>query len=189
MKRELIILGHPDKESFCNEIAETYLKGAKSAGKQVDLLKINEIGFKENLEFGYRKRTDLEPNMLKARDLIEKADHIVWVFPVWWTTLPAQMKGFLDRLFLPGWAFKRENTIPEKLLKGKTSKLLVTMDSPILYYKLYMKEPVKHSFARGTLGFCGIKNQSIKYFTPIKTSTAEQRELWLKQVYKIGALV
>ncbi|MGL1936269.1 MAG: hypothetical protein OCD01_14660 [Fibrobacterales bacterium] len=65
---------------------------------------------------------------------------------------------------------------------GKTSELFVTMDSPVWYYKLFTKEPVKYSFARGTLGYCGIKNKRITYFSPIKDSTQSKREQWLDNV-------
>ena len=187
MKKELVILGHPDDESFCADLANSYYEGAISAGKEVDLLKLSELDFKENLEHGYRKRTDLEPDLSQARDLIDKADHIVWVFPIWWSTMPARMKGFIDRLFLPGWAFGRGGGIPEKLLKGKTSQLIVSMDSPIWYYKFFLKEPIKYSFVKGTLSFCGIKNTSINYFTPIKTSSKEKRSIWIQKTFKIGA--
>ncbi|MGL1902439.1 MAG: NAD(P)H-dependent oxidoreductase [Fibrobacterales bacterium] len=186
MAKELIILGHPNAQSYCNEIAETYYKTAVSAGRDIAMVKLYELTFSPNLSDGYHKRTELEPDLLRCQKLIEEAEHIVWVFPIWWATIPALLKGFVDRLFLPGWAFKSGKSFPEKLLKGKTSQLMVTMDSPVWYYKLFTKQPVKYSFARGTLGFCGIKNKSITYFAPIKQSTPKKREAWLKKVEKMA---
>jgi len=73
---------------------------------QNKILIINELDFNPNLQFGYRKRTELEPDLLKAQELIKWADHLVWIYPVWWGSIPAIMKGFIDRVFLPGFAFQ-----------------------------------------------------------------------------------
>ena len=156
--KELIILGHPDHESFCNQVAETYYTTAKKAGKDIQMIKLSDLDFSENLKYGYRQKLPLESDLKMAQNLISEADHIVWVFPIWWANIPAKMKGFIDRIFLPGWAFKNGSKLPVKLLKGKTSKLFITMDSPKWYYKYFLKEPIKYSFVKGTLNFCGIKN-------------------------------
>ncbi len=79
--------------------------------------------FNPNLQFGYQKRIELEPDLLGAWEKIKWADHLVWIHPVWWGGLPAITKGFIDRVFLPGFAFKyRENSVWwDRLLKGKTA--------------------------------------------------------------------
>ncbi len=64
-----------------------------------------DLNFNPNLEFGYRQRTKLEPDLIDAIEKIKKADHIVWVFPMWWYGYPALLKGFIDRTFLPGITF------------------------------------------------------------------------------------
>ncbi|PVU85592.1 hypothetical protein BB559_006929 [Furculomyces boomerangus] len=93
--------------------------------------------FNPNLMYGYRKRTEFEPDLLEAWDNIKWAHHIVWIYPTWWGSLPALTKGFVDRLFLPGFVFKHIETSPhpEKLLEGKTSEIISTMDTPAWYYK------------------------------------------------------
>ena len=112
MKKILIINGHPDKESFSFGLSEAYKKGAEKSNAEIKEINIRELTFNPNLEFGYRKRTELEPDLLDAQDKIKWADHIVWVYPVWWSSVPAIMKGFLERILLPGFAFKkRENSL------------------------------------------------------------------------------
>jgi putative NADPH-quinone reductase len=134
MKQEktLIINGHPDKESFNFGLAEAYKKGAKASNIQADIIHLRDLDFNPNLQFGYRKRTELEPDLLRAIDQIKKADHIVWVFPMWWYGYPALMKGFIDRTFLPGITFEyvKGKAIPKKLLKGKTGRIIITADTP-----------------------------------------------------------
>ncbi|MGL1936268.1 MAG: NAD(P)H-dependent oxidoreductase [Fibrobacterales bacterium] len=102
MSKELIILGHPDSESFCNAISDTYYRHAKESGKDIDIIKLSELEYDPNLSSGFRARTELELDLLTVQEKIKQADHLVWVFPVWWATIPAQMKGFIDRVFLPG---------------------------------------------------------------------------------------
>ena len=111
-KKILIINGHPDKDSFNYAISESYKAGAIVNGAEVKEIKIRELNFNPNLEFGYRKRTELEPDLVEAQEKIKWSEHLVWVYPVWWGSVPAMMKGFIDRVFLPGFAFKkREDSV------------------------------------------------------------------------------
>ncbi len=64
MAKILIIYGHPDKESFCYALAEAYKKGALATGAELKEIKIADLRFDPNLHFGYRKRTELEPDLL-----------------------------------------------------------------------------------------------------------------------------
>ncbi len=112
MKNILIINGHPHKESLNFGLAEAYKKGALESGYHVEEIIIADLNFNPNLQYGYQKRMELEPDLLDAWEKIKRADHMVWVHPVWWSGLPAITKGFIDRLFLPGFTFKpRENSV------------------------------------------------------------------------------
>ena len=112
MKKILIINGHPNPESFNFGIAESYKSGAIASGAQIETITIVDLKFNPNLQFGYQKRTELEPDLLESWEKIKRANHLVWIHPVWWGGLPAITKGFIDRLFLPGMAFQyRENSV------------------------------------------------------------------------------
>ena len=189
MKKVLILNGHPDPESFCFALAASYHKGALEAGAESTLVNLVDLSFDPILRYGYRKRTELEPDLLKMREAILKADHLVFVYPNWWGTLPALLKGFIDRVFLPGFAFKyRENSpLWDPYLKGKTARLLVTMDSPKWFYSLFMAQPGHHAMKRVVLGFCGISPVSISSFGPVKTSSPEKRRRWLSRVEALGS--
>ena len=69
-KKVLIINGHPDKESFNFALSEAYKKGAEESGAEIQVINIRELNFNPNLQFGYRKRTELEPDLLTAQDKI-----------------------------------------------------------------------------------------------------------------------
>jgi putative NADPH-quinone reductase len=188
MKRILVINGHPDKESLCTALADKYKIGADESGADCNLINLTDLDFSPVLSYGYRKRTDLEPDLQNIRELISNANHLVFVYPNWWGTYPALLKGFIDRVFLPGFAFEyqEKSPFPKKLLKGKTARLIVTTDTPNWYYSLVYRKPGHNSMKKSVLGFCGIKPVKISSFGPVKISTDIQRNKWLKKVEKLG---
>lgn len=188
MKKILVINGHPNRESFNFGIAAAYKKGAEEAGAEVRSINIADLNFNPNLQFGYQKRTALEPDLLQAWEDIQWTDHLVWVHPVWWGGLPAIMKGFIDRLFLPGFAFQyRENSLFwDKLLKGKSARIITTLDQPGWYYALIYGRPSVNQLKRSTLLFCGISPVKVTYFGIIKTSDATKRDKWLQKIKQLG---
>lgn len=188
MKKILILNGHPDQASYCNYLAQAYKKGAMESGAEVVELVIADLKFNPNLQFGYRQRTELEPDLLDAWEKIKWADHLVWVYPVWWAGLPALLKGFIDRLFLPGFAFqKRENSLlADGLLTGKTARIISTLDQPVWFYWLVNHRPSYWAMKRNTLHFCGIRKIKATTLGPIRLSKMATREKWLAKVEKIG---
>ena len=188
MKKVLLINGHPNPNSFNFALAAAYRKGAEQSGAQVQQLNIGELEFSPNLKFGYQKRTELEPDLLAAWEQIQWADHLVWVHPVWWGGLPAVTKGFIDRLFLPGFAFQyREDSIWwDKLLKGKTARIITTLDQPGWFYRLFYGRPSINQLKRSTLQFTGVDPVHVTLFGPIRNSKLARREQMLKQAEKLG---
>ncbi|MEM9324969.1 MAG: NAD(P)H-dependent oxidoreductase [Bacteroidota bacterium] len=187
-KKILVINGHPDIESFNYALSNAYLEGLAKTDAQIDTMNIAELQFNPNLTFGYRKKSPLEPDLLDAIEKIKGADHLVWFFPMWWYGLPALMKGFVDRIFLPGIFFKYQkgSPFPKRLLKGKTARLVITADTVRWYDRLFMGSPLINQFKKGTLEFCGVKPVKVTYIAPIKGSTPEFREKWLKRMTAIG---
>lgn len=188
MKKIAIINGHPNKDSFNFGVTEAYRLGASEAGAEVREIVIRDLNFNPNLQFGYQKRMELEPDLLKAWEIIQWADHLVWVHPVWWGGFPAIMKGFIDRLFLPGMAYKyRENSVWwDKLLKGKTAHIITTLDQPGWYYRLFFGRPSVNQLRKSILEYCGVKPVKVTYVGIIRNSKDEQRAQWLRKVKELG---
>ncbi|QBA20245.1 flavodoxin family protein [Chryseobacterium indologenes] len=188
MKKIAIINGHPNKDSFNFGLAEAYRLGASETGAEVREIVIRDLNFNPNLQFGYQKRMELEPDLLKAWEIIQWADHLVWVHPVWWGGFPALMKGFIDRLFLPGMAYKyRENSVWwDKLLKGKTAHIITTLDQPGWYYRLFFGRPSVNQLRKSILEYCGVKPVKVTYVGIIRNSKDEQRSQWLRKVKELG---
>lgn len=187
-KKILVILGHPNLESFCAALFRAYINGAETNGLEVREIKISELKFDPVLWKGYSEIQELEPDLVKSQEDIQWAEHIVFVYPNWWGAMPSLMKGFIDRIFLPGFAFKyRDHSqLWDKLLSGRSAELLVTMDTPPWYYRWIYRSPGHNEMKRTILGFCGIKLNSISEFSPIKGSSQEKRNKWLQVAQELG---
>jgi len=191
MKNILLIDAHPDDARFSSALLAAYKKGAEEAGFKLSTLTIRDLHFELNLKYGYAKRVELEPDLLAAIDALKACDHMVWFHPVWWGGLPALVKGFIDRTFLPSIMFDYN---PEKLggmgwdgyLEGKTARIVATMDTPSILYRFLYSAPSVNQLRKTTLEFCGVKPVKVTQFAPVKDSKSKTRERWVEKVYQLG---
>ena len=187
-KRILLILGTPKRDSLCHALAEAYSSGARGQGHVVRQLRLGELQFDPILREGFGQQQTLEPDLLEAQRQIHWAEHLVFVYPVWWGGVPALLKGFFDRTFLPGFAFKYRNRsqLWDKLLSGRTADLLITLDTPPWYFRWIYGAPAHRQMVRTILGFCGIKTRRLTEFAPVRPSSEEQRQSWLRKAEGLG---
>jgi NAD(P)H dehydrogenase (quinone) len=188
-KKVLVILGHPSNDNFCGAMTDAYVSAAEKTGHEVKILRLADLKFDPILHQGYKVIQPLEPDLIEAQRLILWAEHLSFVFPIWWGGVPAILKGFLDRVLLPGFAFrfKKGATFQEKLLKGRTAHLLVTMDTPPWYFRWFYRMPGIHQMKKTTLEFCGIKPVKVMTCGPMVASIPEHRKSWLEKARKLGA--
>jgi len=186
VKKILVINGHPVRNSFCSALAERYQTGANDAGSKCRLANLSDLRFDLNLQQG--KAQELEPDLLKMQASISWADHLVFVYPWWWGSYPALLKGFIDRTFQSDFAFRYRKDSPlwDKLLEPKTARLVVTMDSPRLYYWLKYRGSGQNSMKTSILEFCGVDPVAVTLIGPVRFSTLKKREKWLREVEFIG---
>lgn len=185
----LVINGHPRTDSLCGGLVGAYADGARSAGHDVRVLALGDLDFDPIRRTGYGEAPPLEPDLQRAQDDIAWADHLVFAYPNWWGTMPALMKGFIDRVILPGFAFRYRDDSPwwDRLLKGKTGRLLVTMDTPPAWYRWVIGRPGHNQMRRSVLGFCGVKPVKVSQFGPVRKADAARRTRWLAAARRLGA--
>ncbi|MFN3666561.1 MAG: NAD(P)H-dependent oxidoreductase [Sediminibacterium sp.] len=190
MKRVLLINGHPSAGSFSSALIHAYRRGAQAAGAECKEIHIASLNFNPNLSTGYKNREamKLEDDVVQTQELIRWANHVVMAYPTWWGSMPALTKGFIDRVFLPGFAFRHHKgkNFPEKLLRGKSIRVLVTMDAPKWwFYLVYRAAPYKmlSDFVFGYVGFSPVRFST---FGSMRTSAERQRKKWLNKTEKLG---
>ena len=188
-EKVLVILGHPSRNSLCNGLADAYEEGVRVAEAECRRINLVDLQFDPILHEGYNKIQELEPDLVAAQEAIRWAEHLVFVYPNWWTSMPALMKGFFDRILLPNFAFKyrAEGELWDKYLSGRSARLIVTMDAPPIFYRLVLKAPGHQQMREGVLGFCGIEPVNITEIGPVKHSDEARRGGWIKHVRRLGA--
>jgi len=185
--RTLIILGHPDKNSFCTKLADSYERGAVEKGGEIKRINLIDLNFDPILR-SFNRPQPLEADLEKAQKLIKWANHLVFVFPIWWSAPPALLKGFIDRVFLPGFAFqlRANSSMWDKLLLGRSARLIMTSDaSPILLHLAYF-HPTINMMKKATLEYCGIRPVSVNNFGSMRTADDNKRDLFLEKVFREG---
>lgn len=187
-KRILILNGNPKQQGLCHGLAQAYA-GAAAAQHEVRQVNLAELVFDGDLPDGYDRNRVLEPDLARFQQDLLWAQHLVVVAPVWWGALPARLKGLIDRTFLPGFAFRYEKaqTFPEQLLKGRSATLLLTLDTPPWYFRLFQGAPAVRQLDTATLAFCGFKPVRHHLFGPVIKAEEAQRQRWLDRAQALGS--
>ncbi len=187
-KRVAVIVGHPAADSWCGALADSYAAAARAGGHEVRMLQLAQLDFDPSLHEGYRQIQALEPDLLAAQATLAWAEHLVIAYPIWWGSVPALLKGFLDRILLPGFAFKYRpgKAFPEQLLRGRSAQLLVSMDTPPWYFRWVYRMPGIVQLKKTTLEFCGIAPVKVAAFGPLIASSSAQRASWLVKAARLA---
>lgn len=188
-KKILIVLAHPQVKSYCGALAQAYADGAREAGAEVRQINLAEIAFNPVGVGSLEKPQELEPALKQAQADIQWAEHLVFTYPILWGTIPALLKGFIERAFTPGFAvnFRKDSPLWDKLLKGRSARLLVTLNTPPLLYRVLFRRAGHITMKRSILEFCGIAPVEITDIGPMKNSTAEKREQWIQHARSLGS--
>ncbi|MDB4985934.1 MAG: putative dehydrogenase [Myxococcaceae bacterium] len=188
MSKLLVIVGHANRASFTQALALRYEQAASAAGAATELLQLDTLQFDPVLQGGAGEQA-LEPDLLRAQAAIERAHHVAWFFPTWWAGPPALVKGFVDRAFLPGFAYRYESgrALQHKLLRGRSARLVTSMDAPWWWYALFYRSALHRSFVHATLGFVGFAPVYTTTAYGLRNASAAQRERILQRVGRAGA--
>ncbi len=190
MKRILVIQGHPDTSAkrFCHALAEAFIKGAKTAGHEVNTIDIAKMVFPLVQSQDEFENTAPPEDIQKAQELIKEAEHIALFFPLWLGTMPALVKAFFEQTFRPGFAMDMSNSkkMPKRLLKGKSAHMFVTMGMPALLYKRYFGAHGMKNLELNILKFAGVKPVEFSYIGMIENKNPKKREKWLKKSEDYG---
>jgi NAD(P)H dehydrogenase (quinone) len=188
MNKILIINGHPKKVSFSTSIVKQYIKGARECGAELREINVTDLPIENYLRYDHYSGNEVGLEIKNSQNDITWAEHIVFVHPVWWGGMPAILKCFIDMVFASGFAFryKSGSPMPEKLLKGKTARIITTMDTPYFIYKYFFGAPSINQLKSRILEFCGISPVKVSHFGPVQSSTEEKRNKFLNEVFELG---
>lgn len=154
-----LILAHPDKNSFNGRLADDYEQEALKRGYTIRRQNLGDLHFDPVLWKGYAQIQELEPDLKQAQENILWCERLVIIYPVWWGSVPALFKGFLDRALLPGFGFRYHQKGPfwDKLLKGRSALIITTSDAPAVWLWWQYRNSDINTIKQAVLKFCGFK--------------------------------
>ncbi|WP_163713772.1 NAD(P)H-dependent oxidoreductase [Mangrovibacterium lignilyticum] len=180
----LIILGHPDTKSFNHAVAQTCISQLEANVHSVFFHDLHAENFNPVSHVNSKNsEIKLDPQIQLHCDDLINSDGIIIIHPIWWGQPPAIIKGWLDRVLLPGIAYKFitnevEKHIPKGLLKAHNAIVLNTSNSP--YHK--KDSPQESIWKNNIFNFCGVKEIEYRNFCLVKESDDARRNQWLKKI-------
>jgi NAD(P)H dehydrogenase (quinone) len=186
-KKIFILVGNPRNDSHSASLGDSYAEGARAAGHEVRMTRIADMKFDPILHKGYTAIQELEPDLKQFQEDVKWCDTYVTVFPIWWSDVPAILKGLVDRVWLPGFAynFRKDGLGWIRRLKGKRARVIVTSDShPLLIWILFGEHI--NGYVRGVLRFSGFAPVRRTWISGMKKMKPESWDKYLKKMNKLG---
>jgi putative NADPH-quinone reductase len=186
----LLIQGHPDPAGghLGHALADAYATGAREAGHELRTLTVTQLDFPLLRSQKDWHAGELPPALAPAQEAIRWADHLVFFFPLWLGGMPALLKGFLEQVARPGFAFNEQagNPLGQKLLKGRSARLVVTMGMPALVYRYYFRAHSVKALERNILGFVGIAPIHETLIGLVDAMDDKARAKWFDRLRALG---
>lgn len=191
----VIVFNHPYEGSFCNAILNSVTRGLQQANHEVDIINLDKEGFNpvmtsQDLK-AFIDKQPVDPKVIEYKNRLEQADHVVFIFPIWWELMPALMKGFIDKVIFPGVAYDYVNgsniRMKPLLTKIKGVTVVTTMNTPRILYRIIFGNAIQKALMRGTFWKLGYKNRKWISFNMVKQVSDKKRKLWLTKIEKTFA--
>jgi NAD(P)H dehydrogenase (quinone) len=186
----------PHARSFSAAVCAAAIRGLESGGHQTDLIDLAGDGFnpvmsREDL-IAWRAHAVIDPQVLDYQRRIALADHLAFVFPIWWESMPAPTKGFLDRVLTKEFAFReladaKGNPFVNLLTNLRGVSLHTVMTTPHAAYRWWFGDPVRKILFKGTFGKIGVKNLRWMNYASVTEKSSEQRQHMLEQTERYFA--
>ncbi len=184
----LLIDAHPDAGRYASHLLDIY-QNALPSDAEITRIAVRDLEYDLNLKHGYKKRTEWEPDLHRVAEALDAADHVVFVFPMWWGAEPAELKGLLDRVFLPGFTFNYhdDDTWWDKYMQGRSADVIITMDTPPLFHRIAHGNAIINRWKKQILEFAGFKPVRILPLGQVKFGGADKHAAkWEAKVQKLA---
>lgn len=188
MKKHLIIFAHPNGQSSLNHsILQQALEASHQLGVETQVRDLYRLNFQpilsqEEIQSSFQ---GIVPNeIVQEQNLIEQADLITLIYPLWWMGFPAILKGYIDRVFTYGFAYKTEGYASVGLLSSKKMQHFVTLGNAYEKYEnLGFTHSLQDCLVDGLFNFCGITDIQHHLFGNVHSLTENAAQELLQQVF------
>jgi len=191
--KQLIVYSHPNPLSFNHAILDTLTKALQARGDEVVIRDLYALKFDPVLkgaDFEAIQKGGVAADVKAEQDQIRWAEVITFIYPVWWASMPAITKGYIDRVLSHGFAYAYDANGPRGLLQGKKVMVISTQGAPEAYYAGNgMLQSMGQTIDDGIFRFCALEVLGHRYFGEVPTTTPENRAKMLEQVAGMAAML
>lgn len=193
--RTLIVFNHPYDGSFCNALLMAAKRGAELCGEcdiiNLDKDKFNPVMSSHDLQAFVLARYEperalamIDKQVLAYKSMLEKAEHVAFIFPVWWMLMPALTKGFIDRVIFPliAYDYAANGAMQSRLKNLKRVTVVTTMNTPAEIYEGTFGNALYKALFQGTFETIGVKNYHWISLDVVAQAEQRMRERWLERV-------
>ncbi len=185
--RVSVLLSHPYSGSFNHAIYKQVCISLKNENIKVFCHDLYEEGFDPVLTVGELGKAPTRDALVRRyADELMLSDLLVFIHPNWWGQPPAMLKGYIDRVIRPPYAYDMpegaEGGLPIPGLEGKYGIVFNTSNTEAGREKEYFGDPLENIWEKCVFGFCGIRKYHRRMFRIVCDSTEEERKGWLRQV-------
>ena len=184
--KHLIIFAHPNHESLNGELKQTLVEYLQEKGHDVEIRDLYYLNFNPILsweDMHGQQKGHVANDVEQEQGFISWADSITFIHPIWWTGLPAILKGYIDRVFSYGFAYRYDQGVQKGLLTGKQAVIINTHGKSYAEYEaIGMDKALSLTSDTGIYTYCGLKIKQHFYFDKADRATTETIEAWEKQI-------
>lgn len=159
----IIVYAHPNKEGHCGHILQTAHHILREKNIPVTTIDLYQETYnpvlqqEEHYASGHRHISEISKNI---QEKIKEEKHLMFIYPTWWQNMPAILKGFCDKIFLPHFGYYYKNGRPIKMFTDKKALIITSASSPRIITYLMSKDSAVKNLAKNVLEFCGMKTKS-----------------------------
>jgi NAD(P)H dehydrogenase (quinone) len=186
----LVVYAHPNPESFNHAVLEKFLGGLRSKNHEVEILDLYAQGFDPLLtaaDLASFQAGETPADIQAQQARVARAEGLAFIFPIWWSSLPAILKGWIDRVFSLGFAYAFTEEGPVGLLKQQKALLITTSGGDQAFFDHSgIQKAIQMTVDIGIFGFTGIPKIQHEFFYNVVQIDQSAREAYLEKAYSLG---
>ena len=184
--RHLIIYAHPNEQSLNYHFLQTVTESLESQNQEIRIRDLYRTGFDPVLSLADmqgQRAGKVSEDVQTEQEHISWADQITFIYPIWWTGMPAIMKGYIDRVFSYGFAYRYDSGVQKGLLKGKKAVVINTHGkSNEEYERMGMDKALSLTSDGGIFIYSGFEIIRHFFFDKADRASSGDVEIWTEQI-------
>ena len=186
----LVVYAHPNPDSFNHAVLERFVAGLHSKNHEVEILDLYAQGFNPLLsaaDLASLQAGETPADIQLQQAKVARAEGLAFLFPIWWSSMPAVLKGWIDRVFSLGFAYAFTEEGPVGLLKQHKALLITTSGGDQAFFDHSgIQKAIQMTIDLGIFGFSGIPKIQHEFFYNVVQIDPATREGYLQKAYSLG---